>query len=97
MKINGGSGGAGRLMALAWACAGNLGLQWYRRPGPGGGDLRASRCAAAAFRYHHIGIWTTYQPGSRYGLFEVIEFGWLAVLSVILVATAVVLVRRGAA
>ncbi|HEX9030517.1 MAG TPA: hypothetical protein VF834_01645 [Streptosporangiaceae bacterium] len=53
--------------------------------------------SAAWFRAHHVGMWVTYQPGSRYGLFDVIEFGWLAALSVILVAATVVLIRRRAA
>jgi hypothetical protein len=52
---------------------------------------------AAWLRAHHLGVWMTYQPSSRYGLFELIEFGWLAVLSVILVAVTVVLIRRRSA
>ena len=52
---------------------------------------------AAWFRLHHIELWVTYQPGSRYGLFQAIEFGWLIVLAVILIAATTVLIRRRAA
>jgi hypothetical protein len=41
--------------------------------------------------------WATYQPASRYALFQWIEFGWLAALSALLIAATVVLVRRRAA
>jgi len=40
---------------------------------------------------------TTYQPASHFWLFQWIEGGWLLALSVILIATAVWLVRRRAA
>jgi hypothetical protein len=49
------------------------------------------------FRLHHIQLWVTYQPASRYALFQHIEFGWLIALSVILIAAAAVLIRRRAA
>jgi hypothetical protein len=49
------------------------------------------------FRLHHIQLWMTYQPGSRFGPFQVIEFGWLIVLAAILItATAVLICRRAA-
>ncbi len=51
---------------------------------------------AAWFRAHHIQIWLTYQPGSRLFLFQAIEFGWLVVLSALLIAATVLLIRRGA-
>jgi hypothetical protein len=41
--------------------------------------------------------WTSYQPGSRFWAFQSIEGGWLLVLSVLLIATTVWLVRRRAA
>jgi hypothetical protein len=53
--------------------------------------------AASWFRLRHIQLWVTYQPGSRYGLFQVIEFGWLIVLAAILIAATAVLIRRRAA
>jgi hypothetical protein len=37
---------------------------------------------------------TTYQPDSRYWTFQWIEFGWLVALSVVLIATALWLLRR---
>jgi hypothetical protein len=40
---------------------------------------------------------TSYQPDSRYWPFQWIEFGWLAVLSVLLIAATLWLVRRRAA
>lgn len=52
---------------------------------------------AAWFRVHHIQIWLSYQPGSRTFLFECIEFGWLALLSALLIAGTAMLIRRGAA
>lgn len=52
------------------------------------------RHSAAWFRLHHIQIWVTYQPGSRLALFQVIEVGWLAALSVTLIAATVMLIRR---
>ena len=52
---------------------------------------------ASWFRLHHIRLWVTYQPASRFGLFQVIEFGWLIVLAVILIAATVALIRRRAA
>ncbi len=52
---------------------------------------------ASWFRLHHIRLWVTYQPGSRYGLFQVIEFGWLIALAAILITATAVLIRRRAA
>ena len=49
---------------------------------------------AAWFHLHHIQVWVTYQPGSRFGLFELIESGWLAALSALLLAVTVLLIRR---
>ncbi|MGH2869186.1 MAG: hypothetical protein ACRDNK_16700 [Solirubrobacteraceae bacterium] len=40
---------------------------------------------------------TTYQPASRFWLFQWIEGGWLFALSLLLIATTVWLVRRRAA
>lgn len=51
----------------------------------------------AWFRLHHIQVWLTYQPGSRFLPFQFIEFGWLIVLSAILIGAALVLIRRRAA
>jgi hypothetical protein len=43
---------------------------------------------------HHVVVWATYQPASRYFLFQWIELGWLAALSALLVAATIVLIRR---
>lgn len=72
----------------------NSALGW-----PDGRLLRFSQYhhTPAWFRLHHIQVWVTYQPGSRFMLFQYIEFGWLIVLSAILIAAALVLIRRRAA
>jgi hypothetical protein len=66
---------------------------------PDGRPLSASQLdhAAAWFREHHIAVWMTYQPSSRYSIFQFIEFGWLAALSALLVGLTVVLINRRAA
>ena len=43
---------------------------------------------------NHVVQWMTYQPASRYALFQVLEFGYLILLSALLVTAAVVLIRR---
>lgn len=43
---------------------------------------------------HGYTQWTSYQPDSRYWPFQWVELGWLTLLSVVLLATAVWLVRR---
>jgi len=49
---------------------------------------------AAWMRLHHIVMWFTYQPSSRYHTFQAIELGWLLAASALLVAAAIVMVRR---
>jgi ABC-2 family transporter protein len=54
----------------------------------------------AAIQYlsqHGYTQWTSYQPSSRFWPFQWIEGGWLLVLSVLLIAATVWLVRRRAA
>ena len=46
---------------------------------------------------HGYTLWTSYQPDSRYWTFQWIEFGWLAVLSLLLLGIALWWVRRRAA
>lgn len=46
---------------------------------------------------HGYSQWTSYQPDSRYWPFQWIEFGWLAGLSLLLLAATLWLVRRRAA
>jgi hypothetical protein len=45
---------------------------------------------------HGYTQWTSYQPASRFWLFQWIEGGWLLALSVLLIAAAIGLVRRRA-
>lgn len=52
---------------------------------------------AAWLAAHHVKVWITYQPASRFGAFELIEFGWLIAASVALLVAALVLARRPAA
>jgi hypothetical protein len=49
---------------------------------------------AAWLTRHHIMMWITYQPASRYHVFELIELGWLLAASALLVAAAVFVIRR---
>jgi hypothetical protein len=53
--------------------------------------------APAYLTAHHYTLWSTYQPGSRFWHFQLIEGGWLLVLSLALLAATVWLVRRRAA
>jgi ABC-type transport system involved in multi-copper enzyme maturation permease subunit len=46
---------------------------------------------------HGIVQWTTYQPASRFWTFQWIEGGWLLALSLVLLATTILLVRHRAA
>jgi hypothetical protein len=46
------------------------------------------------FAAHHIKVWITYQPASRLGLFELIEFGWLIAASTLLITVALILIRH---
>jgi hypothetical protein len=50
--------------------------------------------SAAWMRLHHIVMWISYQPGSRYHTFQAIELGWLLAASALLVAAAIVVIRR---
>jgi len=63
-------------------------------PGPYKQPLATvSQCLAQ----HGYTQWTSYQPVSRFWSFQWIEGGWLLVLSVLLIATTIWLVRRRAA
>jgi hypothetical protein len=50
--------------------------------------------SAAWMRLHHILMWITYQPASRYHTFQAIELGWLLAASALLVAAAILVIRR---
>jgi ABC-2 family transporter protein len=60
--------------------------------GPGIGSVSPAQCLSQ----HGYTQWTSYQPGSRFWLFQGIEGGWLLALSVLLIATTVWLLRRRA-
>jgi hypothetical protein len=49
---------------------------------------------AAWMRLHHIVMWFTYQPSSRYHIFQAIEIGWLLAASALLVAAAIFVIRQ---
>jgi hypothetical protein len=51
---------------------------------------------AAWFRVHHIQIWLTYQPSSRFFLFQCIELGWLVMAAALLIGATALVLRRGA-
>ena len=57
-------------------------------PTPGGDDPVQYLLA------HGYSQVTSYQPGSRYWVFQWIEFGWLTALSVLLIAITFWLLRR---
>ncbi len=69
--------------------------------GPGGKQISyfapGQRAGWVNFAGKHVAQWMTYQPASRYHLFQVLEFGYLMLLSAALVAAAVVLIRRRSA
>jgi hypothetical protein len=43
---------------------------------------------------HHYSLWSVYQPEYRFWHFQLIESGWLLLLSLLLMGAAVALVRR---
>jgi len=86
--------------------------QWYTKGGKFAFPARGSQivnalsqvCAgspnvssAQCLTQHGYTQWSSYQPASRFWPFQWIEGGWLLVLSVLLIAVTVWLVRRRAA
>ena len=86
--------------------------QWYTKGGKFAFPARGSQIVSALSQLcsansnvssaqclvrHGYTQWTSYQPGSRFWPFQWIEGGWLLVLSVLLIAVTVWLVRRRAA
>ena len=86
--------------------------QWYTKGGTFAFPARGSQIVSALSRLcpepsglspaqcltqHGYTLWTSYQPGSRFWLFQWIEGDWLLALSVLLIAATVWLVRRRAA
>jgi hypothetical protein len=68
--------------------------QWWA--GPNGRHVTNEQQIIALFQRPHPGYtqWTIYQPETRYWHFQFIEGGWLLVLSLLLLAATVWLVRR---
>ena len=60
-------------------------------------DAQLFQHTASWLRLHHLVMWYRYQPAARYTAFQLIEFGWLLVLSAALIAATVILIRRRAA
>ena len=60
---------------------------------PGNSYATSAQCLAR----HGYTQWSSYQPGSRFWPFQLIEGGWLLALSVLLIAATIWLVRRRAA
>ena len=71
--------------------------QWWT--GPGGQHITNEHQIIALIQHPHPGYtqWTIYQPATRYWHFQLIEGGWLLVLSLLLIAATIWLVRRRAA
>jgi hypothetical protein len=69
------------------------------QPPSGPGFARSDKLAVIAqcLSRHGYTWWTSYQPANRFWPFQWIEGGWLLALSVLLIATTVLLVRRRAA
>jgi hypothetical protein len=94
------------LSGSAWVVS-----EWYTKGGhyalPGRGAQLVSTLQklcpamntspAQCLTTHGYVQWQSYQPGSRFWAFQWIEAGWLLVLSALLIAAAVWLVRRRAA
>ena len=64
---------------------------------PHNGPPRVNETLAQAFAQHGITQWWSYIPVSRFWPMQFVEGGWLLVLSVLLIAATVWLVRRRAA
>ena len=68
----------------------NNGGQSYRVGPAGGGSVDPIQYLLQ----HGYTQWTSYQPDSRYWTFQWIEFGWLTLVSLLLLAATLWLVRH---
>ena len=66
-------------------------------PGAGKGNFSKSDFIGQCLLHHGYRQWTSYQPASRFWSFQLIEAGWLLVVSAALIAATVWLVSRRAA
>jgi hypothetical protein len=64
---------------------------------PSGKGGSAAEASTQCLARHGYTQWTSYQPASRFWPFQWIEAGWLLVLSALLIAVTIWLVRRRAA
>ena len=67
--------------------------------GNGGGDFQVGPGAGTIdptqyLLQHGYTQWTSYQPDSRYWTFQLIEFGWLLALALVVLAATVWLIRK---
>jgi hypothetical protein len=71
--------------------------QWWT--GPNGQHITNEQQIIQLYQHAHPGYtqWMTYEPATRYWPFQFIEGGWLLVLSLLLLAATIWLVRRHAA
>jgi hypothetical protein len=71
--------------------------QWWT--GPAGQHITNEQEIIQLYKYNHPGYthWVTYEPATRYWHFQFIEAGWLLVLSLLLIAGTIWVVRRRAA
>lgn len=85
-------GGQGAPGASPWLIS-----QWWT--GPDGKTITSEQQIIALINHPRRGYtqWTTYQPETRYWHFQFIEAGWLLVLSLLLIAATIWLVRRRSA
>lgn len=86
------NGGDRTLGASPWVIS-----QWWT--GPNGKTITSETKIIALLDHPERGYtqWTTYEPGTRYWHFQLIEGGWLLALSLLLIAAAIWLIRRRAA
>lgn len=69
------------------------GLPTLQQPEQGAAGQRAVD-PTSYLTHHGYQLWTSYQPGSRFWLFQGIEFGWLIVVVAVLVGVTLMLLRR---
>jgi hypothetical protein len=68
-----------------------------RRAGPVPADHGLRIRGAYGGAHPGYTLWTIYQPATRYWHFQLIDGGWLLVLSLLLIAATIWIVRRRAA
>jgi len=69
-------------------------LEQFCPPSAVGPGKPSEATFARCLGHHGYTLWTSYQPASRFWPFQWIEGGWLLALSLLLIATTVLLVHR---